>query len=87
MLSINTDKKQIRLEAIAGAKGLAIFNGFRAGMYLAGAGGSGIVVSRLPDGSWSVMPVDWTACGQISEGFWMIHGLVPMDRWIGRSDA
>lgn len=53
MLSINTDKKQIPLEAIAGAKGLAIFNGFRAGMYFAGAGGSGVVVSRLPDGSWS----------------------------------
>lgn len=47
------DKGKIPTEAIAGAKGLAIFTGFRAGMYLAGAGGSGVVVARLPDGSWS----------------------------------
>lgn len=32
---------------------MAIFTGFRAGMYLAGAGGSGVVVARLSDGSWS----------------------------------
>lgn len=38
---------------IINAKGLAIFSGFRAAMYLAGAGGSGIVIARLPDGSWS----------------------------------
>jgi lipid-binding SYLF domain-containing protein len=48
-----TDKKKIPMEAVANAKGLAIFSGFRAGMYLAGAGGSGVVVARLPDGSWS----------------------------------
>ncbi|KAH6887762.1 hypothetical protein B0T10DRAFT_607635 [Thelonectria olida] len=47
------DKKKIPTEAVANAKGLAIFSGFRAGMYLAGAGGSGVVVARLPDGSWS----------------------------------
>jgi SH3 domain-containing YSC84-like protein 1 len=33
--------------------GLAIFTGIRAGMYLAGSGGSGVVVARLPDGTWS----------------------------------
>lgn len=38
---------------IANAKGLAIFTAFRAGMYLAGSGGSGVVVARLPDGTWS----------------------------------
>ncbi|KAK7433345.1 hypothetical protein QQZ08_000284 [Neonectria magnoliae] len=47
------DKKKIPVEAIANAKGLAVFTGFRAGMYLAGAGGSGVVVARLPDGTWS----------------------------------
>lgn len=47
------DKKKIPLEVISNAKGLAIFTGFRAGMYFAGAGGSGVVVARLPDGSWS----------------------------------
>lgn len=41
------------MEVIANAKGLAIFTGFRAGMYLAGAGGSGVVVARLADGTWS----------------------------------
>lgn len=48
-----TDKRRIPAEVIANAKGLAIFSGFRAAMYLAGSGGSGIVVARLPDGSWS----------------------------------
>ncbi|WAO94347.1 Ysc84 domain-containing protein [Fusarium falciforme] len=47
------EKSKIPSEVIAGAQGLAIFTGFRAGMYLAGAGGSGIVVARLPDGTWS----------------------------------
>ena len=35
------------------AAGLAIFTTFRTGLHISGAGGSGIVVSRLPDGSWS----------------------------------
>ncbi len=47
------DKGKIPRQAIADANGVAIFTGFRAGMYLAGAGGSGVVVARLPDGSWS----------------------------------
>jgi lipid-binding SYLF domain-containing protein len=47
------DKGKIPKQAIADARGVAIFTGFRAGMYLAGAGGSGVVVARLPDGSWS----------------------------------
>jgi lipid-binding SYLF domain-containing protein len=51
--NFSEDKGKIPAEIIAKAKGLAIFSGFRAGMYLAGAGGSGIVIARLPDGSWS----------------------------------
>ncbi|KAH8802579.1 hypothetical protein F5884DRAFT_474659 [Xylogone sp. PMI_703] len=47
------EKGKIPSEVVANAKGLAIFTGFRAAMYLAGAGGSGIVVARLPDGTWS----------------------------------
>ncbi|KAF4447961.1 hypothetical protein F53441_8552 [Fusarium austroafricanum] len=47
------DKNKIPSNVISNAKGLAIFTGFRAGMYFAGAGGSGVVISRLPDGSWS----------------------------------
>ncbi|RFU30429.1 hypothetical protein B7463_g5892, partial [Scytalidium lignicola] len=47
------DKGKIPSEIVANAKGLAIFTGFRAGMYLAGSGGSGVVVARLPDGTWS----------------------------------
>ncbi|CAM1500393.1 Fc.00g095550.m01.CDS01 [Cosmosporella sp. VM-42] len=47
------DKRKIPTEAIANAKGLAIFTGFRAGMYIAGTGGSGVVIARLADGTWS----------------------------------
>ncbi|KAI1619327.1 hypothetical protein EDD37DRAFT_214561 [Exophiala viscosa] len=47
------EKGRIPAQVIANAKGLAIFSGFRAAMYLAGAGGSGVVVARLSDGSWS----------------------------------
>lgn len=38
---------------IANAKGLAVFTTFRTGFHISGAGGSGLVVARLPDGSWS----------------------------------
>ncbi|KAI1145364.1 hypothetical protein F4825DRAFT_444096 [Nemania diffusa] len=38
---------------LASAKGLAIFTTFRTGLHVSGAGGSGVVVARLPDGSWS----------------------------------
>lgn len=35
------------------ARGLAIFTVMRAGLHWSGAGGSGILVSRLPNGNWS----------------------------------
>lgn len=39
--------------AVQTAAGLAIFTTFRTGLHFSGAGGSGLLVSRLPDGSWS----------------------------------
>jgi lipid-binding SYLF domain-containing protein len=33
--------------------GLAIFSTMRAGLWVSGAGGSGVLIARLPDGSWS----------------------------------
>ncbi|KAL1897459.1 hypothetical protein Sste5346_004197 [Sporothrix stenoceras] len=47
------EKDKIPKQVIANAKGLAIFTGFRAAMYFAGSGGSGVVFARLPDGTWS----------------------------------
>jgi SH3 domain-containing YSC84-like protein 1 len=44
---------KIPQQAIQTAAGLAIFTTFRTGLHISGAGGSGVVVSRLPDGSWS----------------------------------
>ncbi|KAH9884287.1 hypothetical protein F4778DRAFT_774743 [Xylariomycetidae sp. FL2044] len=44
---------KIPTSALVNAKGLAIFTTFRAGFQISGAGGSGIVIARLPDGSWS----------------------------------
>lgn len=44
---------KIPASVIASAKGLAIFTTFRTGLHISGAGGSGVVVARLPDGSWS----------------------------------
>ncbi|CAO3690371.1 unnamed protein product [Rhizopus stolonifer] len=38
---------------LANAKGLAIFTVLKAGFVFSGRAGSGLVVSRLPDGSWS----------------------------------
>ncbi|CAK7205888.1 hypothetical protein SEUCBS139899_008668 [Sporothrix eucalyptigena] len=40
-------------EAIRQAAGLAIFTTFRTGLHISGAGGSGVIVARLPDGGWS----------------------------------
>lgn len=40
-------------KVIARAQGLAIFTTVRAGFHLSGASGSGILIARLPDGSWS----------------------------------
>jgi lipid-binding SYLF domain-containing protein len=44
---------KIPQKAIQTAAGLAIFTTFRTGLHISGAGGSGIVVSRLPNGQWS----------------------------------
>lgn len=44
---------KIPQKAIQTAAGLAIFTTFRTGLHFSGAGGSGLLVSRLPDGSWS----------------------------------
>lgn len=45
--------KKIPQEAMAQAKGIAIFTVFRTGLHWSAASGSGVVLSRLPDGSWS----------------------------------
>ncbi|KAL1890936.1 hypothetical protein Sste5346_007933 [Sporothrix stenoceras] len=44
---------KIPQEAIRDAAGIAIFTTFRTGIHISGAGGSGVVVARLPDGGWS----------------------------------
>jgi lipid-binding SYLF domain-containing protein len=41
------------IQVIRNAKGLAIFTTMRTGLWFSGAGGSGVLVARLPDGSWS----------------------------------
>ncbi|KAK4503613.1 hypothetical protein PRZ48_004528 [Zasmidium cellare] len=45
--------KKIPADVIKNAKGLAIFTTMRTGLWISGAGGSGILVARTPDGSWS----------------------------------
>lgn len=45
--------KKISPKVLSEAKGIAIFTMFRTGLGLSGAGGSGVVLKRLPDGSWS----------------------------------
>lgn len=45
--------RKIPPKALQQAKGLAIFTTMRSGLHWSGAGGSGIMISRLPDGSWS----------------------------------
>jgi len=47
------EKAKIPPIVIAKAQGLAIFTAFRAGMYFAGTAGTGIMIARLPDGTWS----------------------------------
>lgn len=44
---------KIPQKAIATAAGLAIFTTFRTGLHFSGAGGSGVLVARRADGSWS----------------------------------
>jgi lipid-binding SYLF domain-containing protein len=45
--------KKIPSDVIKNAKGLAIFTTMRTGLWISGAGGSGVLVAKLPDGSWS----------------------------------
>ena len=45
--------KKIPTEVIKRAKGLAIFTTMRTGLWVSGAGGSGILVGRKEDGTWS----------------------------------
>jgi SH3 domain-containing YSC84-like protein 1 len=52
----NTKSKalvKIPQQALQQAHGLAIFTVFRTGLHISGASGSGLIVSRLPDGTWS----------------------------------
>ena len=45
--------KKIPIEVIRNARGLAIFTTMRTGLWVSGAGGSGILVARTPSGEWS----------------------------------
>ncbi|KAL9008693.1 MAG: hypothetical protein Q9173_006206 [Seirophora scorigena] len=45
--------KKIPSKVIQRAKGLAIFTTMRTGLWVSGAGGSGILVGRTPSGDWS----------------------------------
>lgn len=45
--------KKIPQKVIQEAKGLAIFTTMRSGLWISGAGGSGVVVARKEDGTWS----------------------------------
>ncbi|KAF2189211.1 DUF500-domain-containing protein [Zopfia rhizophila CBS 207.26] len=45
--------KKIPEEVIRNAKGLAIFTTMRTGLWISGAGGSGILIGRKEDGTWS----------------------------------
>lgn len=45
--------KKIPTEVIKNAKGLAIFTTMRTGLWVSGAGGSGVLIARQEDGSWS----------------------------------
>ncbi|KAF2148316.1 DUF500-domain-containing protein [Myriangium duriaei CBS 260.36] len=45
--------KKIPAEVIQNAQGLAIFTTMRTGLWVSGSGGSGVLVARKADGSWS----------------------------------
>ncbi|KAK8062739.1 hypothetical protein PG997_014836 [Apiospora hydei] len=49
-------RAKIPAEVIQQAKGIAIFTTVRAGMWVSGSAGSGVVMARLPDGSNSWSP-------------------------------
>jgi lipid-binding SYLF domain-containing protein len=44
---------KIPQKVIQNACGLAIFSTMRTGLWVSGSGGSGVLIARLPDGSWS----------------------------------
>ncbi|KAH7017995.1 uncharacterized protein B0I36DRAFT_335137 [Microdochium trichocladiopsis] len=65
-----TNKSLVKIpqSVLAQAKGIAIFTSFRTGgPQIGGAGGSGIVMVRLPDGSWS--PPSGILPNNLSVGF------------------
>lgn len=45
--------KNIPTEVVKNAKALAIFTTMRTGLWMSGAGGSGVLIARKDDGSWS----------------------------------
>ncbi len=45
--------KKIPIDVIKNAKGLAIFTTMRTGLWVSGAGGSGVLIARKDDGTWS----------------------------------
>ena len=45
--------KKIPTEVIKNAKGLAIFTTMRTGLWISGAGGSGVLIAKKDDGEWS----------------------------------
>ncbi|KAF2637402.1 DUF500-domain-containing protein [Massarina eburnea CBS 473.64] len=45
--------KKIPTEVIRNARGLAIFTTMRTGLWVSGAGGSGVLIGRTEDGTWS----------------------------------
>ncbi|KAJ9668443.1 hypothetical protein H2201_001491 [Coniosporium apollinis] len=45
--------QKVSPEVIRNAKGLAIFTTMRTGLWVSGAGGSGVLIARKPDGAWS----------------------------------
>lgn len=49
----NKSRANIPTEVIQQARGIAIFTTVRAGMWVSGSAGSGVVMARLPDGNWS----------------------------------
>lgn len=59
--------KKIPSKVIQNAKGLCIFTTMRTGLWISGSGGAGILVARLPDGSWS--PPSGIMMHTVSVGF------------------